>query len=127
MKKLIVFVLTFVFLLVLIGCTSEKEHTIRIVIPAGSQAEFVYSEEEISPLNSQFTVKSIDVADGTSVVLQSVETEYEDISTFFTKGEPMIVRAEKGAWYKIGIAMQNPTDQDVIVSINVENANVRID
>ena len=71
MKKLIVFVLTFVFILVLIGCTSEKEHTIRIVIPAGSQAEFVYSEEEISPLNSQFTVKSIDVADGTSVAVNS--------------------------------------------------------
>ena len=87
----------------------------------------VYSEEEISPLDNQLTMKSIDVSDGTGVVLKAAETEIEDISTFFTKGEPMIVYAKKGAWYRIGIAVQNPTDEDIIVVINVENVEVRIE
>lgn len=127
MKKFAVFVLTMFFIFGLIGCSTQSEHTIRIVIPAGSQAEMVYSEEEISPLNNQLTMKSIDVSDRTSVVLKAVETEKEDVSTFFTKGEPMIVYAEKGAWYKIGIAVQNPTDEDIIVVINVENVKLRIE
>ena len=93
----------------------------------GLMPAMVYSEEEISPLDNQLTMKSIDVSDGTGVVLKAVETEIEDISTFFTKGEPMIVYAEKGAWYRIGIAVQNPTDEDIIVVINVENVEVRIE
>lgn len=55
MKKLIIFVLTLFFIVGLIGCAAQKEHAIRIVIPAGSQAEFVYSEEEISLLTNPST------------------------------------------------------------------------
>ena len=127
MKRLITLVLALGYLLGLVGCAAPGEHTIRIVIPAGSHAEFVYSDEEIMSLNGQITMKSIDVSDRTSVVLKAVETENEDISTFFTKGEPMIVYAEKSTWYKIGIAMQNPTDEDIIVVINIENVKVRIE
>lgn len=127
MKKFAAFALALFFIVGLIGCSTQSEYSIRIVIPAGSQAEMVYSEEEISPLDNQLTMKSIDVSDGTGVVLKAVETEIEAISTFFTKGEPMIVYAEKGAWYRIGIAVQNPTDEDIIVVINVENVEVRIE
>lgn len=127
MKKFAAFALALFFIVGLIGCSTQSEYSIRIVIPAGSQAEMVYSEEEISPLDNQLTMKSIDVSDGTGVVLKAVETEIEDISTFFTKGEPMIVYAEKGAWDRIGIAVQNPTDEDIIVVINVENVEVRIE
>ena len=126
MKKLAVFFFVLVFAFGLIGCVNQKEHTIRIVIPAGSQAEFIYSEEEITTLGNQFTIKSIDVPDKTSIVLKAVETEGEDISSFFIKGEPMVVYAEEGTWYKIGIAMQNPTDEDIVVVVNIENAKVRI-
>lgn len=125
MKKIAAFLLVLIIIAGLTGCATLGEHTIRIVIPAGSQAEFVYSEEEITPLNNQFTMKSIDVPDRVSVVLKNVETEGQDVSTFFTKGEPMIVNAEEGIWYKIGIAMQNPTDEDIVVVINIENAKVR--
>ena len=127
MKKLTMFFFILLFAVGIMGCATQEGYTIRIIIPAGSQAEFVYSEEEISPLNSQFTIKSIDVSDRTSVVLKAVETEKEDISTFLTKGEPMIVYAEKGTWYKIGIGMQNHTDADIIVVINIENVKVRIE
>lgn len=39
----------------------------------------------------------------------------------------MLLEAEKGEWYKIGIAMQNPTDEDIVVVFNVENVKVRIE
>ena len=78
------------------------------------------------PLNSQFTMKSIDVTDRTNVVLKAIETENEIVYSYFTKGEPMIIFAEKGIWYKIGIAMQNPTDKDIVIVVNIENAKVRI-
>lgn len=126
MKKLTIFVFTLLFVVGLIGCTAQNGHTIRIVIPAGSQAEFVYSEEEISPQTNQFTMKSIDVSDNTGVVLKAVEAEHESVSTFLDKGQPVVVYAEKGAWFKIGIAIQNPTDEDIVVSVNVENVKVRI-
>lgn len=127
MKKLVALSLVLVFIIGLVGCGFTKEHTVRIVIPAGSQEEYVYSDEEIMPLNGQLTMKSIDVADRTNVALKAVEAENEVVYTFLTKGEPMIVYAEKDVWYKIGIAMQNPTDKDIIVTVNIENAEVRID
>ena len=129
MKKMIVFVLLFVFILVLIGCTFEKEHTIRIVIPAGNQGEFVYSEEEISPRNSQLDIKSIDMSEDAEFVLKPADETQENAyeCTNFPKGEPMLIAVEKGAWYKIGVAMENPTDEDIVVVFSVVNAKVRIE
>ena len=124
MKKFAAFLLVWILTVCLAGCAATREHTVRIVIPAGSQAEFVYSDEVIMP-HGQLTMKSIDVSDGTSVVLKAVETEKDDVPTFFLKGQPMIVNAEEGTWYRIGIAMQNPTDEDITVVINIENAKVR--
>ena len=62
MKKLAMFFFIVLLAVGLIGCVAQNEQTIRIIIPAGSGSEFVYSEEEISPLSSQFTMKSIDVS-----------------------------------------------------------------
>ena len=41
-------------------------------------------------------------------------------------GQPLLVDVEKGAWFKIGIALQNPTGEDIVVGITVENVKVRI-
>ena len=39
----------------------------------------------------------------------------------------MLIEVEKGAWYKIGIAMENPTDEDIVVVFHVVNVKVRIE
>ena len=44
-----------------------------------------------------------------------------------TKVEPILIDVEKGAWFKIGIVLQNPTDEDIVVGITVENVKVRIE
>ena len=110
-----------------------ETYTVHVTIPAGTMGEFVYiedfiySDEEISPQKNQLTLKSIDVPDRTEFVLKPIEATEENSyeRTYFTKGEPIIIDVEKGAWFKIGIALQNPTDEDIAVGITVENVKVR--
>ena len=40
---------------------------------------------------------------------------------------PVEMSVEKGAWFKVGISMQNDTDTDKIVYVEVENVEVRIE
>ena len=129
MKKYIAFLLALVCVLGLVGCVTKTDYNIRIVVPAGNQEEFIYSDEEISPRKKQLTIKSIDVSEDAEFVLKPVEATQENAyeCTNFPKGEPMLLEAEKGEWYKIGIAMQNPTDEDIVVVFNVENVKVRIE
>lgn len=127
MKKLIAFALAVACVLTLAGCSAQKEHGIRIVVPAGNQGDFVYAEEEISPRKSQLEIKSIDMSEEAVFVLKPIEETQENAfeCTNFPKGEPMLIDVEKGAWYKIGIAMENPTDEDIVVVFHVVNVKVR--
>ena len=129
MKKLITFVLALVCVLGLVGCSAQKEYAIRVVVPAGNQGEFVYSEEEISPCKSKLDIKSIDMSEDAEFVLMTVGEKQENVyeCTNFPKGEPMLIDAEKGAWYKIGVSTENPTDEDIIVVFHVVNVKVRIE
>ena len=128
MKKLIAFVLALVCVLGLAGCSTQKEYAIKVVVPAGSQGEFIYSDEEISSHKSRLEIKSIDLAEDAEFVLKPIEESEENIykCTNFPKGEPMLIDVEKGAWYKIGIAVENTTDEDIIVVFHVVNVTVRI-
>lgn len=111
-----------------------EAYTIHITVPAGTMDEFVYiedfiySDEEISPQKNQLTLKSTDVPDRTEFVLKPIEVTEENAyeRTYFNSGEPLLIDVEKGAWFKIGIALQNPTDEDIVVGITVENVKVRI-
>ena len=128
MKKFIALLLAMSCVLALVGCSAQKGYTIRVVVPAGSQGEFVYSDEEISPRKSRLEIKSIDLAEDAEFVLKPIEETEGNIyeCTNFPKGEPMLIDVEKGAWYKIGIAMENPTDEAVVVVFHVVNAEMRV-
>lgn len=129
MKKFIALGLALVCVLWLTGCSAQKEYGVKIVVPAGHQGEFIYSEEEVSPRKSQLDIKSIDMPKDAEFVLKPVDETQENAyeCTNFPKGEPMLIAVEKGAWYKIGIAMENPTDEDIVVVVHVKNVKVRIE
>ena len=129
MKRLKVFILTLVCVWGLVGCSMQSDYAIKIVVPAGSQGEFVYSDEELSPRKSQLDIKSIDMPMDAEFVLKPIDATQENTyeCTNFPKGEPMLIEVEKGAWYKIGIAMDNPTDEDIVVVFHVVNVKVRIE
>ena len=128
MKKLIAFVLALVCVLGSAGCSTQKEYAIKVVVPAGSQGEFIYSDEEISSHKSRLEIKSIDIPEDAKFVLMPVGETQENVfeCTNFPKGEAILIDVEKGTWYKIGIAIENPTDEDIIVVFHVVNVTVRI-
>ena len=129
MRKLIASVLALVCVLGLAGCSAQKEYAIRVVVPAGSQDEFVYSDEEISPRKNRLEIKSIDMSEDAKFALKPIDETQENSyeCTNFPNGEPMLIDGEKGAWYRIGVAMKNPTDEDIVVVFHVVNVKVRIE
>ena len=134
MKKLIALALVLICALAWFLWGQGKTYTIHITVPAGTMGEFIYiedfiySDEEISPRKKQLTLMSIDLPDGAEFVLKPIEVteEYAYERTYLTKGEPLLIDVERGAWFQIGIAMQNPTQEDMVVGITVENVKVRI-
>ena len=105
-----------------------REYQIRITIPAGSTAAFCYSDEEISPQRAVLTLANGDGLGDTEVILLPVEVQEENIyePTYMTPGMPVKMDVEKGAWYKIGVNMQNPTTEDIDVYVSVKNVEIRI-
>ncbi len=127
MKKLFALVMSLVLFLSITACGGQSDYDIKIVIPAGSQEDFVYSEEDISPRKDRITISSGDGLSDTEVLLKTVQvkekTEYEP--AYLTSGMPVEMAVEKGAWFKIGVAIQNPTDEDIVVYVNVSDIKVR--
>ncbi len=107
----------------------QDRFSIKIVVPAGSQASVVYSHEEISPLGNTITITSGDGLGDTEVSLKPVEVRTEtayDEPVYLTPGMPVKLEVEKGGWFKIGVNIQNNTDEEKTVYVNVENVIVRI-
>ena len=106
----------------------QDSYTLRIVVPAGSQEKFVYTDEEVSTIRNSIKIWSGDGLGDTEVILSPVNktTETRYTATYLTHGMPVEFDAEKDTWYKIGVNMQNSTNEDIIVYVEVENVEVRI-
>ncbi len=134
MKKLMLFVLLFICVFALAGCCRNDTYKIRITVPAGTteemiyQEDFIYSDEEISPKGNKITLSSGEGLGDTEVVLKPIEVKEENAyePTYLTPGMPVEMAVEKGAWFKVGVSMQNPTDTDMTVYVEVEGVEVRI-
>lgn len=129
MKKLIALVLVLVCVLGLVGCGKNDTYKLRITVPAGSMEAFVYSDEEISAIGKKITISSGEGLEDAEVLLlpvnENVETGY--VATYLTPGMPVEFDAVKGEWFKVGISMQNDTDADKTVYVEVEGVEVRIE
>lgn len=102
---------------------------LKIVVPAGSHEPVVFTHEEVSPLGKYIIVASGEGLGDTEVSLKPVEAGTEgvyDEPTYLTQGMPAKLEAEKGGWFKIGVNVQNDTDEDIVVYLDVKNVNVRI-
>jgi len=106
----------------------SREYQIRITIPAGSIEMFCYSDEEICPKGNTLTLANGEGLGDTEVVLLPVEVKEENAyePMYMTPGMPVKMDVEKGAWFKIGINMQNPTAEDKDVYVTVQNVEIRI-
>lgn len=129
-KKATTLVFAFVFVLGLTGCGKNNSYKIGITVPAGSTEMYVYSDEEISPTGNKITISSGEGLGDTEVVLKPIEVKEEnayDEAEYLTPGMPVKMDAEKGAWFKVGISMQNKTDTEITVYVEIEGVEVRIE
>lgn len=113
----------------LTGC-GKNEFDIGITVPAGSESAVVYADEQISPKKSSFTVSAGEGLGDTAVYLKPVEVQEEnayDEGTYLTPGMPVKIEAEKGGWFRIGVSVQNPTEEDMEVFLHVEDVELRIE
>ena len=110
------------------GCGKKEKHEIEILIPAGSTEAFVYSDEEISPTGDKITISSGEGLGDTEVILQPVNEMITPgyVATYLTPEMHIEFDTAKGEWFKIGISMQNDTDTDKTVYVEVEGVEVRI-
>lgn len=129
MKKLMVFLLSMICVLGFAGCRKKDIFDIKIYVPAGSTEEFVFSHEEISPKGKTIKISCGEGLGDTSVVLKPVDTNAENVSepTYLTPGMPVEMEVEKGAWFQVGISVQNDTDEEQVYSVKVEDVEVRIE
>lgn len=138
MKKLI----ALVCVLCLVGCRgTQKSQTVEIIIPAGYKDAFefsdeaieanafIYSEEVISPKRNTLTIKAGAGYDSVIVILKPIEYKEENAyePILLTHDNAITIDVEKGAWYKIGVAIQNPADVPIASSLIVENVEIRIE
>ena len=130
MKRLIALVLSLVCVMSLAACDGGgKTYTIEIIIPAGSTEAFVYSDQEISPYKNTLKISAGAGIDSTQVILKPVEVQEENAYEAATvkQRNPIKVDVERGAWYKIGVGIMNPSDKDITTSIKVEDVEIRIE
>ena len=101
---------------------------VTIVVPAHGQNQFYYSEEQISPSRNRIILNAGANIVDTEVVLKTIEVKEENSyePVYLTHGMPVKMDVEKGAWFSVGVYMDNPTDEDIIVSVIVDNVSVRI-
>lgn len=141
MKKNVLIIIGIMVIAILGGlCTwsflnKEKSYDIRITIPAGTMDEivyqegFIYSDEEISPIGNKIRISSGKGLGDTEVVLKPIEVKEENAyePTYLTPGMPVEMEVEKGAWFKIGVNVQNLTDEDIDVYVTVTGVKLRIE
>lgn len=128
MKRSIALILALACIFAMAGCGKNDTYKVRITVPAGSMEKFVYSDEEISATGKKITISSGEGLGDTEVILspvdENVETGY--VATYLTPGMPVEFDAIKGEWFKIGVSVQNNTDTDIDVYVEVKGVEVRI-
>ncbi len=120
MKKIY---LTIILILVigLYGC--NKNETINITIPAGSVDEFVFSDTEILTSKNKLEILGTKDLGDSLITLKPVKVD-EDISyeaKYITPGSNVKFDVKKEAWFKIGVSIQNESDEDITVSVDIKN------
>ena len=128
MKRLIELVLVLVCVLGLVGCGKNDTYKVRITIPAGNTEAFVFSDEEVSATGKKITISCGEGLGDTEVLLSSVSENVETgyVATYLTPGMPVDFDAVQDEWFRIGVSVQNDTDTDKIVYVEVDGVEMRI-
>ena len=127
MKRQKAMVLVLACMLTMVGCGREDTCKLRITVPAGSEEAFFFSDEEICPTGEKITVSCGEGMTNTRVLLELVgETLTAGyVATELTPDHPVQFDTEKGVWLKVGVSVQNGTNADKNVYVEVSGVTVR--
>lgn len=106
---------------------STYELTFRV--PAGSENQLIFSEEEISPQRNHVIFMVGQELGDTEILVQ--EVEWKDGNSYVksidtTSGVPSKMELERDKWFQVAIHISNETDEEQIVHVSVKNVEVRI-
>lgn len=135
MKKILLCVISVMCLFALTACGQNEPYELKIRIPAGAdsavyQEDFAFSDEEISPKSGKITISAGEGLSDTEVVLKPISVKEENAyePTYLTPGMPVTMDVEKGAWFKVGVNVPNPTDEEIVVTVIIDGVkSVRIE
>ena len=128
MKRLAALFLTFIMALSFSGCAKDNTFTLEITIPAGNTDTIIYSDNEISPRKNTLEIVETESFGDADVSLMPIEDNKDgDYSVqYITPGIATKFDVEPGCWYRIGVRVGNSSDEDRVISIEVQNVNLRI-
>ncbi len=150
MKKTRTVLFAAVLVLLLASCGRRQTiETVTIRIPAGNttdfvytdeggsssghkltvspDSEFVYTDEEISPSGRKLTVSLDPEVGEAAVVLKPTEVKEENAyePIYLTAGMSAEIEVEKGAWFQVGLAVPNPSNEEIQVQLKVKGIGER--
>jgi hypothetical protein len=129
MKKISTLILIFFCIIIFISCGKNNTYKISITIPAGSKETFVFSDEEIASISDKIIIYSTEELGDTKVLLAPVDENITAgyVAEDLTIEKPVELDASKGVWFKVGVDVENNTDTDKTVYVEVEGVEVRIE
>lgn len=127
MKRFFTWVILVGLVLAMTACGGTGEE-ITIRIPAHTPMGAVYADTQICPTGQKVTIRMEPGSADTAVFLQPVEEQHPQTpeGTYLTGGAPVMLDAQRGVWYRVGIRGGNPTDQEITVVLTVSGCELRI-
>lgn len=118
-------------LFALCGCAKQESFEIGFSVPPGNTLEeYVFADEEISPKGRKLRLRAGAGYGEAAVILVQAGPEEESAAgdpIILKQGRSVAVAAEKGTWYRIGIADDNPDAVNKAVSVYAEGVEIRIE
>lgn len=125
MKKTILLLAAALAALLLMGCGQGKDFDLTFVIPAGNGDTVIYAEDEmIVPQSKTLTV--IPAADTPTGTLRLEALLAEEAGTYDTSAPlvaeaPVKLAVERNGWFRLGVCVPNPTEEDITMTLTVKN------
>lgn len=136
MKQVLSVLLLALLVLGLYGCGKQETVAISITIPASCTEDFVYAQEEIQGTRKSLSQKlgltndigapvaaDCQVPPDIGILFKEASGNGDTVyASFDTKEIPLV----QDRWYRVGVTGKNSTDQDLVVTMTFQDAQVRI-
>lgn len=125
MKK-VLFALT-LCLALLCGC-SRSYLVLHFALPPGDGSQFVFSDQQLCPEKNTIRISAAAGIAKAEIILIPASGNGLQIGPLpLTQEQPVTARVEKGAWYRIGLAMPNDAGGAIAAELHLEHVEMRIE